>query len=337
MRLATTGMIGHTRPEAAWQAYRTVFTLQNLNRIYEERASRLGGRGLDRISPSMFDAIRRQEVRLIYRKAKDRSYHLTPYLEVLLGRGRARPPRVLSIPTVRDRIFLAALNDVLHRVFPDRVQRRLPNAHVRDALSHIKAYPRRTLHFFRGDIRGFFDNISHTLLADSLGTRIRSRAIRSVVIQAIRNPTVPWGYRRKHRSRYLHRRGIPQGLPISSVLANLYLGDLDQVVAQEAPAYHRYVDDLLILGDKSEVEAARTVLEVRLSSIGLELNTDKTQEGSISEPFEFLGYRFDQDRVTVRERTVDRFIAALAGRFTSLHKTWTAQRQEQSWLDENRS
>ena len=333
MSLTATGVAGRARPEAAWRGYRTVFTLENLNRICDERAARLSSRGLDRINPSVFKVRRSQELRLIYRKAQDRSYRLTPYLEVLLSRGRARPPRVLSIPTVRDRIFLAALNDVLHRVFPDRVQRLLPNAHVRNILSQIEAYHHHNLHFFRGDIRSFFDSISHTILADSLGTRIRSKTIRSVVMRAVRNPTVPWGYRRKHRSRYLHRCGIPQGLPISSVLANLYLGDLDKVVAQEATSYHRYVDDILILGDKSEVEAARTVLEARLSSIGLELNTEKTEVGPISKPFEFLGYRFKQDSVTVRDRTIDRFIAGLAGRFTSLHESWEARSRGQSWLD----
>lgn len=325
---------GPSRPQPAAAAYRRLMTLKNIIRVYGERVAGVGGPGLDRVSPAAFESRRAQELRTLFRKAHDRSYRFTPYLEGLLPKGREKAPRLISKPTVRDRVFLSVLKDVLHCVFPERVQRTLPNAHVRQVRSYLEHTSHSNLHFLRADIKGFYDSIDHGILEERLGTRIRSSSIRSVVMRAVQNPTVPSGYRRKRKKAYAHTQGVPQGLAISNILANVFLGDLDAAIGGLAPVYHRYVDDILVVGEPSEVAVAKNRLATRLGDIGLELNLSKSYDGELSDGFEFLGYRFDGDMVTVREKTVDRFISGLAGRFTSWREGWEEQKKIHPWLDD---
>ena len=89
-----------------------------------------------------------------------------------------------------------------------------------------------------------------------------------------------------------------------------------------------------MVGEPSEVAVAKNRLATRLGDIGLELNLSKSYDGELSDGFEFLGYRFDGDMVTVREKTVDRFISGLAGRFTSWREGWEEQKKIHPWLDD---
>ena len=93
----------------------------------------------------MFHSRHDDELQTAYWKVQKGSYRLTPYVERLVPKGRGKPPRVLSIPTVRDRVVLRQLLTALHAAFPDRVARTLPNAHVRQLNAFLQAQGNRGL------------------------------------------------------------------------------------------------------------------------------------------------------------------------------------------------
>src|SRR5690606_7823562 len=184
-------------------------------------------RGLDRVSPAAFERVKESELSVAARKLREGTYRFTPYLEVLQSKGRGRCPRVLSVPTVRDRVVLVQLKELLHARFPDRVGRILPNAHIRAIKKHISGVDSEDTLVYRADIVGFYDNINHALLELELGRGMRPEET-ALINRALRTPTVPRGYRRSERRAYRPDRGVPQGLAISNVLANIYLRTLDE-------------------------------------------------------------------------------------------------------------
>jgi hypothetical protein len=117
-------------------------------------------------------------------------------------------------------------------------------------------------------------------------------------------------------------KGIPQGSPISAILSNIYMLDLDTRLARVAKehngAYWRYSDDILIacpIEAKSGMEAQ---LRSSIAQVKLELNDQKTARPefrhaqnsgiSASQPLQYLGFTFDGEKVRVRPQTVVRYM-----------------------------
>lgn len=300
--------------------FRRGFTKSSLRRIYDERVLERGPTGLDRISPRRFATRSDEEIDTVYRKIRDGTYAFTPYAETLLVRGKNRTPRVLSLPTVRDRIVLAALKDLLHQCFPDRVARDLPNTLVRRVLTALKDRQQDGFAFIRADIKSFYDQIRHADLFDFIQARVRSKKILRLLGRAIKTPTVSVGSRRHDGSRGPRTMGIAQGLSVSNILAAVLLTNLDETLSDGAIGYFRYVDDLLILLEPEDVERKYDQLVDGLNALSLELNPNKSWKGKKGDPFDFLGYHFGVDQVTIRQASVDRFLARVAAAFTQFRK-----------------
>lgn len=113
-------------------------------------------------------------------------------------------------------------------------------------------------------------------------------------------------------------RGVYQGSAISPVLSNIYMMKLDRLIENETPFYVRYSDDMLLFfTDKEEAESYRRKLVIYLEELGLELNKEKTRIVSFEDGFDFLGYRFDQNGMTIPEKAENQL----------------TERLEKIWLD----
>lgn len=143
-----------------------------------------------------------------------------------------------------------------------------------------------------------------------------------------------WAVKRKPAPAYLNGQpaGIPQGLPISAVLANLYMYEIDQSIQQGIRklegTYRRYSDDILLIVPKRRGMEAESVVKAELSKIQLQVNSAKTvrcrflrQEGSlrsfsVDQNFivqgpssaSYLGLTFDGRDMRVRDSTIARFM-----------------------------
>ncbi|MGL4409130.1 MAG: CRISPR-associated endonuclease Cas1, partial [Zoogloea sp.] len=95
------------------------------------------------------------------------------------------------------------------------------------------------------------------------------------------------------------RQGVPQGSPVSPLLANLYLHPLDQALAAANLREVRYADDFLVLcATRSEAEAALLQVRELLGRLHLQLNEEKTRVTHFEAGFRFLGLRFEGGQVT---------------------------------------
>ncbi|WP_084542397.1 reverse transcriptase domain-containing protein [Calidithermus chliarophilus] len=219
------------------------------------------------------------------------NYKFSPYRERLAIKDRDRPPRLVSIPTIRDQVFLSLLKDYLHEIVKPIDDRHPPNKIISDV---YKAYQKLapTGLVTRLDIQNYYPSVAHEYLYSKLSKVIPLSFVNEIIHRAITNPTVPLGYSRSQKSRYMNsERGIPQGLAISNVLAHIYLVDLDVKLRMGKLGYWRYVDDFVIFTEKdgsSVIDEAG----IYLAELDLSLNMEKVTSKKAEDGFNFLGYRF---------------------------------------------
>lgn len=96
------------------------FSEENLLRIFEENVVYSGGTGIDNINQYTFRQQLKPQIEIISRKMISGDYCFTKYKLSLISKGRGKPPREISIPTVRDRIALRAMCDFLQERFDEQ-------------------------------------------------------------------------------------------------------------------------------------------------------------------------------------------------------------------------
>lgn len=312
--------------------FQRLFQHENIARIYQEKISPRPTRGIDRISVQKFDTIKNEQFAIVGRKCLNGVYRFSPYLERLQLKGRDRKPRTLSVATIRDRIVLYLLKEFLHELFPECIGRRVPNAYIRE-IRRVLAENDGQLSFIKADIKSFYDTIDQRRLFTVLRPRVGSLEALTLLRRAVRSPTVSLNYRKSDRGPRTNRRGVPQGLAISNILANISLLELDQRLQTATTAYFRYVDDMLLLTQEAETEGVTAFLHQLLHDMGLEISEQKTTSGEISVPFDYLGYRFAWPTITVRPTTVERFLHSIVRQFATFKHGTDPRARDNKWLN----
>ena len=95
------------------RTFEEVFSPESLEAIYEKKIVSGRGGGRDHLSPEKFGLLYPEGFNLISEQCISNVYTFSPYKETLCQKGRGKVPRVLSIPTVRDKIVLSALTNLL--------------------------------------------------------------------------------------------------------------------------------------------------------------------------------------------------------------------------------
>jgi hypothetical protein len=286
---------------------------------YEEHIKPRGGRGFDRLGIDAFDLQREAQLRILHRKALAGTYRFAPYLEQLVVRGPQRPPRVISVPTLRDRVALRQLKVFLEGPFAKNVERRLPNDFIRQIKQFAATQQLGNVGVLRADISSFYDTIDHDLLIQRLKSCVASGRAIDMVRRALRAPTLSALASRAERHRHRNKEGVPQGLAISNLLASVYLAELDMKFQKSTRLYLRYVDDIVMFVPLKDLEYTKLVLAKELAELGLTMNATKAFEGKATDPFEFLGYSLSLPHTSVRRPTVERFLRAIAAKFSAYH------------------
>ncbi|WP_167125886.1 reverse transcriptase domain-containing protein [Nitratidesulfovibrio liaohensis] len=258
----------------------------------------------------MFDKNHIERLDVVSRKISDQTFVFTPYKEKLVGKGRGKVPRLISIPTVRDKIVLYAIKMYLEEFFRERISRKLPHDHIREIKSFIGKGTYRDCVVSRFDISNFYGSISHERLMHYVKRKVDDEFFLNLLMQAISNPTVVAGSR-KLVGAGRAVEGVPQGLPISNLLADILAWTIDDKMEKICDYYARYVDDVVTMVKAEKALDISMEMDGVVASLGLTLNSDKTRKVCINE-FEFLGYRFLGSTVSVRTSSVDKFLSKVA-------------------------
>ncbi|MGA4692585.1 reverse transcriptase domain-containing protein [Rhodococcus sp. AB351] len=271
--------------------------------------------GRDGIHPKTLKSNLQIEVDRIKFRMRNGSHRFTPYRQILKVKDANRNPRVLSVPTARDRIVLRALMNTLNATYTLPQQER-PHQKVERIRAALDTGDYSEC--LRIDVVDFYPSISHEILRKELAQRIRKPELLTLVGRALSTPTLPDGH---IKSRSPNLNGVPQGLPISNVLAEIFMLSIDEQLAGIAGvSYFRYVDDIVILCQKDQAgniyARASSLLDEKNMRLHPLDTPGKTSISPLDDEFDFLGYVFKKGKVTVRESSRHRLENSIARVFT---------------------
>ncbi len=200
--------------------------------------------------------------------------------------------RVLTIPAVRDRIVQAAALNTLEPILDAELENEC--FAYRKGFSRESAARRINRLFNKGytwlldaDIRKFFDSVDHNILFSRIEPIINDSKLLELIKNWIQCDYV------FNNKKCRQTIGLPLGLVISPILANLYLDKFDEEIAKRGMHLVRFADDFVIITrSKTEAMDALKLTAELLADIKLELNTEKTKISNFNEGFKYLGYIF---------------------------------------------
>lgn len=244
------------------------------------------------------------ELKIIGRKIDAKCYKFSNYKENLIIK-RHNHTRQISIPTQRDKLVLQGLLKVLQKDFP------ICNTDAISKIIDIKNNRNNYDSFIKIDVENFFPSINHEKLLPLIKAKT-SDEVYNLVKLAITQPTVSIETPKKERDTRISNIGIPQGLPISSFLSDIFLETIDQKYKKNSKIkYYRFVDDILILCKTSDVDAL--INSTKKDFLDLDLivheqsdNKDKSSHGNIADGFQYLGYSFTNKLISVRQSSVQK-------------------------------
>jgi RNA-directed DNA polymerase len=291
-------------------SFKKYLLTESLQERFHDKLKKGHAVGTDGISPKKFEDSLDSEIELIQRKVTNMTYRFSRFNEILILKNKFSPPRAVYIPTVRDRLVLNVMNVYLREQFLEDLKpyQLSVKANVTDITSTLKGGNFDA--FIKLDVKNFFPSLDHEILLKKLQPRIKDKAALSLLKKVL------------HRSEL----GIAQGLSISSLLADIYLNDVDKSFKHRTNLkYFRFVDDILILCNHADVNAIQKEIQQKMNDLKLDLHATKaggkSDHGYLdTDTLEYLGFSFLGSKISVRESSIEKLRKRIRQIFTDTYK-----------------
>jgi len=218
--------------------------------------------------------------------------------------------RLLGIPTVMDRLIQQALLQVLTPIFDGGFSSSSfgfrPGRRAHDAVRKAQAYIRDGYRWVVDmDLEKFFDRVNHDILMARVARKVKDKRVPKLIRAYLGAGVMVNGV--VHAT----EEGTPQGGPLSPLLANILLDDLDKELERRGLKFVRYADDcnIFVASKRAGERVMESVTRFVEGKLKLKVNRDKS---AVDRPWKrkFLGFSFLPDReATIRlaPKTVERF------------------------------
>ncbi len=268
-----------------------VLDYSNINRSFKRVVSNKGSKGVDGVTTKeLHDYMQDNWSRIEQEITKG---HYCP--QAVLGIKIPKPnggKRLLGIPTVIDRLIQQAIHQVLQPMYDYEFSefsygfRKGRNAHqcVLQALNYINDGYQDIIDL---DLKKFFDIVNHDYLMSLLNRKIKDRMLLKLIRRFLQSDMMLGGLSEQRT------KGTPQGSPLSPLLSNIILNELDKELTKRGLRFIRYADDcsIFVKSKLSSERVLRSTIKFIETKLHLQVNEQKT---SICRPINYfvLGYGF---------------------------------------------
>jgi len=280
--------------------------------------TRKASHGVDNVTIAQFKERIDDELSKLAHELKTGEYRARPLFRVQIPKASGGT-RTLGIPCVRDRAVQSACLMLMEPLFETIFSRFSfafrPHRRAYQALSMARSMIKtgRTWAVI-ADIKKCFDSIDHDVLLHLISQRVGDKDTLDLIRHWLTVDVLDFG------EIVPIEVGVPQGASISPLLANVYLDPLDKHFEKLGMSFVRYADDIIIL-TQSEDEAQKALQIMQnflLEPLHLELKPAKTDITAVAAGFDYLGFRIDQDRITIKQSKVDEIQNTLLGYIKTL-------------------
>jgi group II intron reverse transcriptase/maturase len=289
----------------------------NLNRAFKRVRSNRGSGGVDKMEvESLRDYLVEHKDQLI-QSILDGRYRPNPVRRVEIPKENGKK-RSLGIPTVVDRVIQQAIAQVLSPIYERQFSANSygfrPGRNAHQALSKCWDYITDGYKYAVDmDLEKFFDTVNQSKLIEVMSRTVKDGRVVSLIHKYLKAGVV---VRNKFEET---KMGVPQGGPLSPLLSNIMLNELDKELDKREHRFVRYADDLVIFC-KSERSANRTLTNIVPyieNKLFLKVNRGKTVVAYVS-GIKFLGYSFYEYKGEGRLRVHPKSVARMKERVRAL-------------------
>lgn len=264
---------------------------ENLNAAYLQVYRNKGAGGVDGKSVQTLKSTLQANGKQYIEQIEFGVYQPSPILGVEIPKSNGKT-RLLGIPTATDRVFQQALHQVLQPIFEVDFQAHSygfrPQRNAGKAIAQSLAYINSGhQHIVDIDLKSFFDEVEHHVLLELIYKKVKCKQTLKLLRSFLRAPILINGKLQKRT------KGVPQGSPLSPLLSNILLNELDKLLESRNLRYVRYADDFSVYV-KSKKAAKRVGNNLYLylkQKLRLPINREKS---GIRRPltFSLLGHSF---------------------------------------------
>ena len=268
---------------------------ENMGKAYARVMRNKGGPGIDKMTVTDLKAHLQTNWPAIKEQLVTGSYRPKPVKRVEIPKAGGGV-RVLGVPTVVDRLIQQAIHQVLSPIyeptFSDSSYGFRPGKSAHQALKQAKRYQQEGKRWVVDmDLTKFFDEVNHDKLLSKLSHRIKDQRLLRLIRFYLRAGMMAQGLVT------VRDKGTPQGGPLSPLLSNIVLDDLDKELERRGHAFCRYADDSQVYV-KTERAAQRVLVSLTRYVEGrlrLKVNEKKSAVAKSCHRV-YLGYSFMADR-----------------------------------------
>lgn len=271
---------------------------------FEQVKKNQGKPGVDGVGIEDFETRLDEELSRLRQELQDWTYKPSPVRRVEIPKPGGKGVRLLGIPTVRDRVVQASMKQLLEPIFdpyfspqsygfrPGRSQHQAVKA-AQQIVNSGKPY------VVDIDLSKFFDRIHHDRLIARMGQRITDKRIlrliglmlrSGVMINGVVNPS---------------KEGAVQGGPLSPLLSNIVLDELDQELEKRGLEFCRFADDcnIFVRSQKAADRVMENVSQFIETKLKLKVNRDKSQVAQ-SDQVKFLGFTVVNGTIAIAHKAL---------------------------------
>jgi len=283
-----------------WGLYVHVCKMETLQEAYWMAKRNDGAPGIDGVT---FEAIeesgRESFLKQIQDELVEHTYQPMRVRKKEIPKDGGNKVRVLSIPSIRDRVVQGALKLILEPIFEADFQSGSygyrPKRTAQEAVLQVdQAIMEEKTRIIDLDLRAYFDNVQHYLLLAKVARRVQDARVMKLLNLILKSTG---------------KKGVPQGGVISPLLSNVYLNEVDRMLEKAMATtrrgkythvqYARFADDMVILIDSHPrndwlMRAVDKRLREELAKLRVEINEDKSRTIDLRKggSFAFLGFEY---------------------------------------------